>query len=80
MSTTNLIVTDEVLSGNPSMLEMYLQKELANMILNMDYKTVEETCFKMRLLADVFEILEEHINEEHITFKYNPMGYWYLVH
>ena len=74
----NLIINEEIMQGNPVQLQSYIKKEIANQILSMDYKTIENTCYNMRLFADVFELLEEHINDEIITLKYNPMGSWYI--
>lgn len=73
----NLIITDEIMQGRPYQIQYYLQKELATQILSMDYKTIEDVCNNMRIFADVFELLEEHINDDYITLKYNPMGCWY---
>ena len=74
----NALINDEIIKGNPSQIESTLKVEIANQILKMgnDYENV---CQNMRLTADLFEILEEHINDEIITLKYNPMGSWYLV-
>lgn len=74
----NLLIDDEIMQGKPYIIQDYLKRELANQILQMDYKTLEDTCYNMRLFADVFELLGEHINDNFITLKYNPMGSWYI--
>lgn len=73
----NVYISDEVISGTPYMIEVALQRELANQILNMNNNNIENVIDNMRLYADVFEILEKHINDEFITLKFNPMGSWY---
>lgn len=75
----NFYINDEIMQGKPYQIQDYLKAELANQILKMDYKTIENTCFNMRLFADVFELLEEHINDDFIVLKYNPMGSWYIA-
>lgn len=74
----NLLINEEIMQGKPYQLQDYLKREIANQILSMDYKTIENTCNNMRMLADVFELLEEHINDNYISLKYNPMGSWYI--
>lgn len=77
-TTDNINVNDEIMEGKPSDLLRYLQTELANSILAMELNDLENTCDNMRLFADVLELLEEHINDEYIKLKYNPMGAWYI--
>lgn len=74
----NLIMTDEIMQGNPCQLQNHLKKEIANQILSMDYNTIQNTCNNMRLFADIFELLEEHINNEIVLLKHTPMGSWYI--
>lgn len=76
---TKTIVTDEIMQGNPLSIECILKCELANQLLKMGANDYENVCHNMRLYADVFEILEEHINDDYICLKYNPMGSWYEV-
>lgn len=74
----DLIIDEEIMQGKPYKIQDYLKRELANQILSMNYETIENTCDNMRMFADVFELLEEHINDKFITLKYNPMGAWYI--
>ena len=75
----NIIIEETLLQGKPLQIERELQIQLANQILTMTGNNYQDTCEQMRQMADVFEILEEHINDDFITLKYNPMGCWYLV-
>ena len=74
-----MIINEDIMKGNPLQIERYLQREIANQILHMSVNDYEDVCVNMRMIADIFEILEEHINEECVTLKYNPMGAWYYV-
>ena len=73
-----VIINDEIMQGNPSMIESMLKVGLANDLLKMAGNDYENICDNLRKMADVFELLEEHINDEYITLKYNPMGSWYI--
>lgn len=75
---TNLIINDEIIQGQPLAIEKHIKMELANQILQMSGNDYENVTNNMRMVADIFEILEEHINDNFITLKYNPMGSWYL--
>ena len=72
------IINEELIKGNPVRIESVLKMEIANEILKMG-NNYEDVCANMRMTADVFELLEEHINEEEVTLKYNQMGEWYYV-
>lgn len=74
----DLIINEELMQGQPYAIERELQRELTNQILTMNGNNYEDVATNMRQLADVIEILEEHINDEFITLKYNPMGAWYI--
>lgn len=74
-----MIINEEIIKGNPVKIEGALKMEIANEILKMGANNYEDVCANMRMTADVFELLEEHINEECVTLKYNPMGSWYYV-
>lgn len=74
----NTIINEDIIKGNPVKIEGILKMEIANEILKMG-NNYEDVCANMRMTADVFEILEEHINEECVILKYNPMGAWYYV-
>lgn len=73
-----MIINEEIIQGNPIKIEGALKMEIANEILKMG-NNYEDVCANMRMTADVFELLEEHINDECVTLKYNPMGAWYYV-
>lgn len=73
-----MIINEELIQGNPIKIEGALKMEIANEILKMG-NNYEDVCANMRMTADVFELLEEHINEEEVILKYNPMGAWYYV-
>ena len=75
---TNLIINDEIIQGQPLAIENQLKIEIANQILKMSGNDYEDVTNNMRMVADIFEILEEHINDDFITLKYNPMGSWYI--
>lgn len=75
---TNLIINDEIIQGQPLAIENQLKIEIANQILKMSGNDYEDVTNNMRIIADIFEILEEHINDNFITLKYNPMGSWYI--
>ena len=74
----NLIINEEMIQGQPLAIENYLKVEIANQILKMGGNDYENTCDNMRKTAELFEIIEENINKDFITLKYNPMGSWYL--
>lgn len=74
----NIIITEELIQGNPLAIESTLKVEIANQILKMGANDYENICENMRMTADIFELLEENINKQVITLKYNPMGSWYL--
>ena len=74
----NIIINEELIQGNPLAIESYLKVEIANQILKMGASDYEDVCNNMRMTADVFEILEDNINKETVTLRYNPMGSWYL--
>ena len=74
----NLFIDNETMQGEPYLIESHLQRELAYQILKMSGNDYENVCNNMRIYADVFELLEEHINDDFITLKYNPMGTWYI--
>lgn len=73
-----VLISDEIMTGKPLNIERELQREIANQILTMNGNNYEDVATNMRQLADVIEILEEHINDDFITLRYNPMGAWYI--
>lgn len=73
-----MIINEELIQGNPLAIEGILKGEIANQILKMGASDYENVCNNMRMTADIFELLEENINKENITLRYNPMGAWYL--
>lgn len=72
-------ISEELIKGNPSEILKIVTKEMATQIIDMSRDDYEDTCYNMRLMADLFEILFEHINDYYVELKYNPMGGWYLV-
>ena len=76
---SNLIIEEEILQGQPLRLETELKLELIQQLQQMNGNNYENICDNLRLLADVFEEIEDHINDDLITFKWNPMGAWYRV-
>lgn len=74
----NVIITEDIMQGKPLAIERELQRETAEQILTMSGNNYENVCENMRVIADVIELLEEHINEDFITLRYNPMGSWYI--
>ena len=73
-----MIINEEIIQGKPLEIERQLQLEITNQILKLNGADYENTCQNMRTVADIIEILEEHINDDFITLRYNPMGAWYL--
>ena len=73
-----MIINDEIMQGQPLAIENHIKIEIANQILQMGGNNYEDVTNNMRIFADVLEIIEEHINDDVITLKYNPMGSWYL--
>ena len=76
---SNLIIEEEILQGQPLRLETELKLELIQQLQQMNGNNYENICDNLRQLADVFEEIEEHINDDLITFKWNAMGTWYRV-
>lgn len=76
---TNVIIEEELLQGEPLRLERALIMETVNALQQINGSNYENTCHNLRLIADVIEEIEEHINDKIITFKWNPMGAWYRV-
>ena len=76
---TNVIIEEEILQGEPLRLERALIMETINALQQINGSNYEDTCHNLRLIADVIEEIEEHINDDLITFKWNPMGAWYRV-
>ena len=73
-----VLISDELMTGRPYNIERELQRELANQILTLNGNNYENVTNNMRQLADVIEMLEEHINDDFITLRYNQMGAWYI--
>lgn len=72
-------ISEELIKGNPSEILEIVKKEMTTQIVYMSSDDYEDTCCNMRLMADLFEILFEHIEDEYVELKYNPMGSWYFV-
>ena len=71
------IINDEIMCGEPLYIEAELKREIIAEIQGIVGNNYENVCNNMRLIADIFEILENNINEDFILLKYNPMGTWY---
>ena len=71
------MINEEIIVGKPLELERQLQMEITQQILSLSSNNYENVCDNMRMIADIIEIIEEHINNNEITLKYNPMGEWY---
>lgn len=71
-------IDDEIMYGSPLYIEKELQREIIEQIQNIVGNNYENVCNNMRLIADIIELLEEHINDNFIVLKYNPMGAWYI--
>ena len=76
---TNVIIEEELLQGEPLRLERALIMETVNALQQINGSNYENTCHNLRLIADVIEEIEDHINDKIITFHWNPMGAWYRV-
>jgi hypothetical protein len=74
----NLVINDGIIQGKPIEIERQLQIEIANQILTLTGNNYENICYNMHMFAYAFELLEEHINDEFITLKRNPMGSWFI--
>lgn len=74
-----IIMEDYLMEGNPLRLEKVLIQETIRALQDINGNNYEDTCHNLRLMADVIEEIEEHINDEHIRFEYNPMGAWVRV-
>lgn len=72
-----MIINEDIMQGKPTQIIGHLQMEIVNEILKMG-NNYEDVCANMRMISDVFELLEEHINDEYVTLRYNPMGAWFL--
>ena len=75
----NIIIEEELLQGKPLQLERALIMETVNALQQINGSNYEDTCENLRLIADVIEEIEEHINDDLITFEWDPMGAWYRV-
>lgn len=74
----NVIINEELIQGDPLTIESQLKIEIANQILKMGAFDYENVCNNMIMTAEIFQILEENINKDTVTLKYNPMGSWFL--
>ena len=72
-------ISEELIKGNPSEILERITKDMAAQIIYMSIYDYADICCNMRLMADLFEILFEHINDDYVELKYNRMGSWYLV-
>ena len=70
-------ISDEIIHGTPLYIEMELKREIIKQIQDLKYDNYENITNNMILMANIFKILEENINNDFIVLKYNPMGSWY---
>lgn len=70
-----VIINEDVIKGNPSRILSYLEVDLANDLLK---GINDDVILKMKQLIGVFETLYDRINDDYISFKWNPMGSWCL--
>ena len=71
-------ITDELIQGNPLLIEQNLKIEIISQIQDIKGDNYENICDNIRNFADLVEILEDNINKDFIILKYNPMGKWYI--
>lgn len=76
-------INEDFMEGIPILLKRVLIRKT---IIALEYyrddfkKSIHENIGdNLKLIADVIEEIEEHINDEHIRFVYNPMGAWVRV-
>lgn len=70
-----VIINENAIKGNPSRILSCLEVDLANNLLK---GVNDDVILKMKQLIDVFETLYDRINDDYISFKWNPMGNWCL--
>ena len=70
-----VIINEDTIKGNPSRILSYLEVDLANNLLK---GVNDDVILTMKQLIDVFETLYDRINDDYISFKWNPMGSWHL--
>ena len=73
------IINEDIARGEPLKLESELKREIIARIKELGANNYEDVAENMRQTADILEEIENHINDEFIAFKYNPMGAWYRV-
>ena len=67
------------MEGNPLRLEKIIIQETIRALQDINGSNYEDTCHNLRLMTDVIEEIEEHINDKYIKFEYNPMGAWVRI-
>lgn len=72
-------ISEELIKGKPTKLIEEMSKEITTQISSINDSNYENVCDNMKLIAEILEILFEHIEDEHVELKYNPMGSWYFV-
>jgi hypothetical protein len=75
-------INEDFMEGIPILLKRVLIRK--TIIALQDYiddneNRLENVGDNLKLIADVIEEIEEHINDKHIKFVYNPMGAWVRV-
>ena len=71
------IITEEIICGRPLCIESDIKREIIKQIQDLGAFNYEDIAVNMRQTADIFEILENNINDDFILLHYNFMGAWY---
>ena len=72
-------ISEELIKGKPTKLIEEMSKEITTQISSINDNNYENVCDNMKLIAEILEILFEHIEDEYVELKYNPMGSWYFA-
>ena len=73
-----VIVNDEKIEGATTYVLSRLQIELANYMLSLDTRELENASAKLEETAKILRILEDYLNEEYVLLEKTPMGSWVL--
>lgn len=73
-----VIVNDERIEGTPTYVLSRIQIELANYILKLDTRELENASAKLEETAEILKLLEDYLNEDYVLLEKTPMGSWVL--
>lgn len=73
-----VIVNDEKIEGATTYVLSRIQVELANYMLSLDTRELENASAKLEETAKILRILEDYLNEEYVLLEKTPMGSWVL--